>query len=150
MAYGKVFLTVSLIVFFFREGFGSEGNFRFLRSTPASQGMSLQKLDALRDILAGRRTKRFIIIRHDRIVYDWSAPDFGPGRLWHTASLAKALVGGMSLALALNDGLLAVDDLACKYIPEWKDHLDYSYWKKTYRRLAKKVRKEIKALQSGK
>ena len=34
-------------------------------------------------------------------------------------------------------------------LPEWKDHPDYSYWKKTSRRLSKKVRKEIKALQSA-
>jgi CubicO group peptidase (beta-lactamase class C family) len=33
--------------------------------------------------------------------------------------MAKALVGGMSLLLALNDGLLAVDDLAWHCIPQW-------------------------------
>jgi CubicO group peptidase (beta-lactamase class C family) len=35
--------------------------------------------------------------------------------------LAKALVGGGSLLLALNDGRMAVDDLACSYIPAWKN-----------------------------
>src|SRR3546814_4912464 len=35
--------------------------------------------------------------------------------------MAKALVGGMSLLLAEQDGRLKVDDLAWKYIPEWKN-----------------------------
>ena len=38
-----------------------------------------------------------------------------------TASLAKALVGGLSLAVVLSDGRIGLDDAATKYVPEWKD-----------------------------
>jgi len=55
-------------------------------------------------------------------VYEWYAPKHGPEKKHYTASLAKALVGGMSLMIALNDGRLSVDDPAWKHIPEWKDH----------------------------
>lgn len=34
--------------------------------------------------------------------------------------MAKALVGGMSLLVAMSDGLIAPDDPACKYIAEWR------------------------------
>ena len=95
-------------------------------ASPESQGMSTPELDALRDILAARGTKTFLVIRHDRIVYEWYAPDFGPGKRHYTASLAKALVGGASLILALSDGRMAVDDLACKYIPAWEGHPEKS------------------------
>ncbi|HDY87441.1 MAG TPA: hypothetical protein ENH82_04905, partial [bacterium] len=64
----------------------------------------------------------------------WYAPGHGQKKRHGTASLAKALVGGMSLMLALNDGNIAVDDLACKYIPQWKDHPQKS--KITIRHLA--------------
>jgi CubicO group peptidase (beta-lactamase class C family) len=45
----------------------------------------------------------------------------------YTASLAKALVGGMSLLLALNDGRLRVDDPVCRYVPRWRDHPEKSH-----------------------
>jgi CubicO group peptidase (beta-lactamase class C family) len=100
----------------------------------ARTGMSTPRLDELRGILAAKGTKTFLVIRHDKIVYEWYAPDFGPRKRHYTASLAKALVGGMSLMLALNDGRIAVDDPAWKYVPVWKDHPEKS--KITIRHLA--------------
>lgn len=39
----------------------------------------------------------------------------------HTASLAKALVGGTSLMFAMADGLIDPDDPASRFVPEWRD-----------------------------
>ena len=99
----------------------AEQPFEWQTAAPASQGLSPEKLDALRDILAARGTKTLLIVRHDRIVYEWYGDGFGPDKPHYTASLAKALVGGVSLILALQDGRLKPDDAACKYIPEWRD-----------------------------
>jgi len=96
--------------------------FIWQQALPESQGMSSAKLDAMKDILAEKGTKSFLIIRNDKIVYEWYASDHGPQKRHYTASLAKALVGGTSLMLALNDSLISADDLACKYIPQWKNH----------------------------
>jgi CubicO group peptidase (beta-lactamase class C family) len=96
--------------------------------------MSPHKLDEAREILAGKGTKTFLVIKNDKIVYEWYAPGFGPENKHYTASLAKALVGGVSLMLALNDGRLSADDVACKYIREWKGHPQKS--KITIRHLA--------------
>jgi len=93
----------------------------WLTATPASKGFDNAKLDAARDVLAARNTKNFLVIRQNHIVYEWYADDAGPAKPHYTASLAKALVGGMSLMLALNEGRIAVDDAAWKYIPAWKD-----------------------------
>lgn len=106
---------------------GSEGGpamketFRWQTASAESQGMSRSRLDAWRDILAGRSTRALLVVRHDRIVYEWYARDHGPSQRHYTASLAKALVGGMSLLLALNDGRLNADDAAWKYVPAWRD-----------------------------
>ena len=35
--------------------------------------------------------------------------------------MAKAIVGGLSLGVALTDGFISLDDLAAKYIPQWKE-----------------------------
>src|SRR5262249_53116912 len=90
-------------------------------ATPESQGMSGPKLDALRDALAAKKTTGFLVIRNDRIVSEWYAEGHGPARPHGTASLAKAVVGGLSLAVALTDRRIALDDRASVYIPEWRD-----------------------------
>ncbi|MFC1633540.1 serine hydrolase [Planctomycetota bacterium] len=99
-----------------------QGSFEWDKALPETEGMSSQKLDAARDVLSKKGTKTFLVIKNDKIVYEWYAPDFGPEKKHYTASMAKALVGGVSLMLALNDGRLNADDPACKYIPEWKEH----------------------------
>jgi CubicO group peptidase (beta-lactamase class C family) len=96
------------------------GEPRWLTATPESEGFDKAKLDAARDVLAARNTTGFLVIRQNRIVYEWYAADSGPDKPHYTASMAKALVGGMSLMLALNDGRIAVDDAVSKYIPAWK------------------------------
>ena len=115
-------MVVSLLamICFSRCVLAGQENFEWEEVTPESQGMSSQKLDAARDVLAQKRSKTFLVIKNDKIVYEWYAPDFGPRKKHYTASMAKALVGGMSLMLALNDGRLGADDPACKYIPQWK------------------------------
>jgi CubicO group peptidase (beta-lactamase class C family) len=95
--------------------------FEWQVASPESQGMSSLRLDALQRILAAKGTKTLLVIRRDHIVHEWYAPGFGPQVRHYTASLAKALVGGVSLMLALNDGRLAVDDSAWKHIPAWSD-----------------------------
>ena len=88
---------------------------------PETQGMSSVKLDVLRNVLASRGTKTLLIRRHDRVVQEWYADGSGPDKRHYTASLAKALVGGMSLIVALNDERIAVDDPAWEYVPQWQD-----------------------------
>jgi CubicO group peptidase (beta-lactamase class C family) len=87
---------------------------------PEAEGFSSSKLSAWKDALAAQKTTGLLVIRHDRIVYEWYAPDWGASKPHGTASMAKALVGGTSLLVALNDGRLGVDDLASKYIPGWR------------------------------
>jgi CubicO group peptidase (beta-lactamase class C family) len=90
-------------------------------ATPESQGMSSQKLAALKDSLAARRTTGFLVVRNDKIVYEWYAHGQGPTTKHYTASMAKALVGGVSFGVAMTDGLIALDDRAAKYVPPWRD-----------------------------
>ena len=100
--------------------FPARAEVSFLHSTPEAEGFNRTRLNALKDRLASHRTRALLIVRHDKIVYEWYAAGAGPSQTQGTASMAKALVGGMSLLAALNDARLAVDDLACRYIPAWK------------------------------
>jgi len=96
-------------------------DFAWRTASPEQEGLSSKKLEALKEALAARRTTGLLVVRHGKIVYEWYAPDAGVGKPHFTASLAKALVGGMSLLVALDDGRIALDDSASKYIPAWRD-----------------------------
>jgi CubicO group peptidase (beta-lactamase class C family) len=101
---------------------GQVNTFRWKKASLASQGMDGAKLEALKDSLAKRKTKAFLVIRNDKIVYEWYQVGHGPDKRHYTASMAKAIVGGLSLAVAMSDDLIALDDKASKYIPQWKGH----------------------------
>src|SRR5262245_20841294 len=112
---------LSVIALLCVAGPAAAQSFEWQKATPESQGMSGEKLDALKDELAKRRTRALLVIRNDKIVYEWYAEGVTADTKQGTASLAKALVGGLSLGVAMSDDLIKLDDPATKYIPEWKD-----------------------------
>lgn len=95
--------------------------FRWRVASPETQGMSSEKLAKLRDGLAARKTKALLVIRNDRIVYEWYSGDHSATKRHYTASMAKALVGGVALAVAISDGRIALDDRAAQYVPQWRN-----------------------------
>ena len=88
--------------------------------SPERHGMNRAALDAWRDRLKSRKTNALLVLRDGKIVYEWYAEGQAPEKKQGTASLAKAIVGGSSLMVALQDGRIQVDDLASKYIPAWR------------------------------
>ena len=86
---------------------------------PKARGCRRAKLDALRDGIA-KTTKALFIVRNDRVVYEWYAADHSADKTHYTASMAKALVGGVSCAVAMTDGQIMLDDPAAKYIKQWQ------------------------------
>ncbi len=104
-----------------RETEVKTATFQWEYATPESQGMSSAKLDSVAAGLAKRGTKKLLIIKNDKIVYEWFANGWQDSERGHySASLAKALVSGLSLLAAVNDGYLSLDEAACNFIPEWK------------------------------
>ena len=99
---------------------GALAQFQWQSATPASQGLSAAKLQALQDGLA-EKSKSLLVIRNDRIVWEWYAADHSATKTHYTASMAKALVGGVAVGVTLSDGRLSLDDPASKYIPNWRD-----------------------------
>lgn len=97
------------------------GQFEWTTATPESQGLSSSKLDLLKDSLASRNTKAFLVVRNGVIVYEWYRDGHGATKTHYTASMAKALVGGLSLGIALTDRRIALDHKAAEYVPQWKD-----------------------------
>ncbi|MBI3469622.1 MAG: serine hydrolase, partial [Planctomycetes bacterium] len=101
-------------------GWVAAADFEWQSAEPASQGMSGEKLDALRESLASKNTKALLVVRNDRIVCEWYAPNHSAEAKHYSASMAKAAVGGVALAIAISDGQIALDDPAAKYVPQWQ------------------------------
>ncbi|HEX4591484.1 MAG TPA: serine hydrolase [Gemmataceae bacterium] len=115
-------ISISLTLTWMAAGRPAEAKpFDWQSATPESQGLSGPKLDSLRDELARRRTRAFLVIRNDKLVYEWYAKGVTAESKQGTASLAKAVVAGLSLAVAMTDRRIRIDDPAVKYVPAWKD-----------------------------
>ncbi len=99
---------------------GAAEPFEWRSANPESEGMSSAGLEKLRKGIE-KSTKALLVIRNDKVVLEWYAEGTKPTDKQGTASLAKALVGGLSLAVAVNDGLIKFDDPAWKFVPEWKN-----------------------------
>lgn len=91
----------------------------FPTAPPEAHGLVSARLDALWEDLEAHRTNIFVVVRNDRIIYERYANGYTRTRPHYTASLAKALVAGLSLMLTIDDGLIAPDDRVCEYVPQW-------------------------------
>ncbi|MGH9675013.1 MAG: serine hydrolase [Bryobacteraceae bacterium] len=85
------------------------------------EGFDPARLEAVRAAMQKHNSTALLVTRHGRIVLEWYAPNVRPDQPLGTASLAKALVGGMSLLAAIDHGRMNENDPAAKYIPSWKD-----------------------------
>jgi len=92
--------------------------FTWQTATPESQGLDTAKLDAMWSRLRARKTAAFLLIRNDRIVYERYV-SLSRNKKHYTASMAKGLVGGLSLMVAMNDGLISPDNLVHQYVHQW-------------------------------
>lgn len=113
-------ITAFVALFILSSATFAADPFAWHTSDPETEGLSRERLETLRDDLRIRSTVALLIIRHDRVAFEWYADTSGPDRPHGTASLAKALVGGTSLAVAMQDGRLKPDDAVSAFISEWR------------------------------
>src|SRR5690349_14422271 len=111
------FFCFSFIMGLANAASAAEREFEWGQSAPGAQGISAEKIERMRDELAKHGTQGLLIIRHDKIVLEWYADGYSATKPHGTASLAKSLIGGMSLAVSMNDGRIAPGDLAAKFVP---------------------------------
>ena len=95
-------------------------NIQWQVSNAAAQSLDEAKIDALQADLAGRGTKALLIVRNGKIVREWYAPESGVNRKLTIAGATKGVVAAIALQLAINDGLIGIDDPAWHYIPQWE------------------------------
>jgi len=87
---------------------------------PGALGLDAAKLEALRALQAASGAKALLVAKRGRVALEWYAEGHDARRKQGTASLAKSLVGGLSLTLLVQDGVVAWDDPASKWIGAWR------------------------------
>jgi CubicO group peptidase (beta-lactamase class C family) len=91
-----------------------ETNFDYLQ-------LSEDELKTIDNFLKDNGTREFLVVKNNKIIFEWYSEDYNVNRPHFTASLAKAIVGSMVLQLVLQDSLLSLEDYAYKYIPHWEN-----------------------------
>jgi CubicO group peptidase (beta-lactamase class C family) len=100
------------------EDTGAE--FKWDYASPEEVGVSSESINMLVADLFKRGTKKLLIIKDDKIIVERFASGWHDSLKTHySASLAKALVGGISLSAAMDDGLIHPDAPAFHFIPQW-------------------------------
>jgi CubicO group peptidase (beta-lactamase class C family) len=113
--------VIGLVLLLGRCGAAPAQSFDWEMATPESQGMSSVLLERLKDELVKRKTTAFLIVRNDKIVYEWYSEANGAKTKRGAASLSKPTVAGLALALLLSAGVMKLDEPAAKYVPQWAD-----------------------------
>jgi CubicO group peptidase (beta-lactamase class C family) len=96
-------------------------SFDFPTAEPERFGIDSALLQAHGEEMFRRGTEAYMIVYHDKVIYERYLPEWNRYRPHGTASAAKGIMGGLSLMLAMHDGLIELDDFAHKYIPEWRN-----------------------------
>ena len=91
-----------------------------LVAAASGQSFDAAKLEAARANLARQNTRALYIVKDGKVVLEWYADGVTAATRQGEASLSKALVGGLSLALAMNDKRIQSWEAASKYIPAWR------------------------------
>jgi CubicO group peptidase (beta-lactamase class C family) len=99
----------------------ARSSWEWATASPESQEMDPAELESAWAALKDRQTTALLVVRHDRIVFERYAPGFDRHKPHGTASLAKALVGGLGLMVAMGDGRIRPDDPASLFVPQWCD-----------------------------
>ncbi len=116
----RIMNLIPLLLFISLSPFSQASSFTWGASSPEEAGFSPQALEKLISELEVSGTKSLMVIRKGKIATEWYAEGWDRDRRHYSASLAKSLVGGLSLMLAMDDGNIVLDAPACRYIPEWR------------------------------
>ena len=117
----KLLTTAFILLTMAALAIAQQRSFDFETAEPESFDIDTMILKAHADELFRRSTQAYMIVYKDKVVYERYLPDWNRYKPHGTASAAKGIMGGLSLMLAMHDGLIDLDDPAHKYIPQWKN-----------------------------
>lgn len=93
---------------------------------PASQGVDSTKVEKIWARLSAADTKAFLVVRNNHIIAEEYGTNYGPNRPIGTSAVGKTITAAMLVGLAIDDGLIKLDDNMYQYLAQWQDDHDKS------------------------
>jgi CubicO group peptidase (beta-lactamase class C family) len=90
-------------------------------SNPASQGVDSSEINKIWMRLSAADTKAFLILRNNYIVAEKYGSDYGPNKGTSTSAIGKTITAAVLVGLAIDDGLIDLDNNMYDYLPHWRD-----------------------------
>ncbi len=87
---------------------------------PSQAGLDRDALDRWRKQLAAHDTDAVLVVRGNKVVYEWYGFGAGPNAKHYTSAMAKPLLGITTLLVCLTDGRMDLDDSISKFVPALK------------------------------
>jgi CubicO group peptidase (beta-lactamase class C family) len=88
---------------------------------PASQGVDSNEIEKIWTRLSAADTRAFLVVRNNHIIAEKYGPDYGPNRPIGTSAVGKTITAAMLVGLAIDDGLIKLDDKMYEYLAQWQD-----------------------------
>ena len=88
-------------------------------STPEAEGMSSEKLEALKTYFETHKSRAALVIRHGKIVAEWYWDGKDKDSTFQAYSVTKSL-SSTAIGLLVKDGKVKLEQSASDFIPEWK------------------------------
>jgi len=85
-----------------------------------SAGLDEERLDRLVEMIGERHTTALVVARSGHLVREWYASYVSPNHRHGLAAAAKGIVASVLMLAMVDDGHVALDDLALRYIPDWE------------------------------
>ena len=84
-------------------------------SPQTSLNWCASKMDSLKQFLASKNTKSFMVLKNGRIAIEWYFGTFKQDSVWYWASAGKSLTSFLT-GMAQQDGILNIQDSTSKYL----------------------------------
>ena len=86
---------------------------------PRNAGIDALALRRMEELLAQKKTRALLVIRHGKLVHEFVAPNRNVNERYFIAALGKSVTAGMAASLLLSDDMLRLDDPLSKFIKAW-------------------------------
>ena len=90
-------------------------------ASPESEGLHTAKLELFRNGLMERNTESLVVVKGNKVVYEWYSDHTSVDKKHGVGAIVKAAIAAPVLSIAVEEGLINLDDPAWMSIPRWEN-----------------------------
>ncbi|MCZ6782091.1 MAG: serine hydrolase [Proteobacteria bacterium] len=115
-----IFLRVALLTLASLAAGCGAGPIPWETATPASQGLDAERLARWAASLEAAGTRSLMVLHNDVLIVEMHVAGRSRHHRHHIASMTKGVVGGVAIAVLVEDGLVDLDAPVAARVPNWE------------------------------